>query len=98
MSDSTENSASDMDDDLIDDGWDGNDEGDWSDDDSPAETIPCPACGIDVYEEADQCPACGEFIVGETAVLADKPTWYVVLAVLGIIAVLIALSGLAGVF
>lgn len=82
----------------MDEDWADDDEDNWPDDDAPAETIPCPACGADVYEEADQCPACGEFIVADTAVFSNKPSWYVVLAVLGIIAVIAALSGLMGIF
>ncbi len=37
---------------------------DW-DDDSEAEvdTITCPECGAEVYEEADACPACGYFLL-----------------------------------
>ena len=35
------------------DGWD---------DDAPAETVPCPECGAEVYEDAEQCVSCGEWI------------------------------------
>jgi uncharacterized paraquat-inducible protein A len=34
---------------------------DWSDDD-PAETVPCPSCHAEVYEDAPQCPECGHYI------------------------------------
>ncbi|NIP85066.1 MAG: hypothetical protein GTO03_05690 [Planctomycetales bacterium] len=27
-----------------------------------ADTVPCPQCGADVYEDAPQCPACGNYI------------------------------------
>ena len=72
----------------MDDEWD---DEDWPDDDDTVETIPCPNCRADVYEEAERCPACGEYIVRDTSVLSGKPAWYVVGAVLGIIAVIIVL-------
>lgn len=45
--------------------WDDNDdddEEDWKDDKELA-YYPCPECGEDVYEEAEQCPYCGMYIV-----------------------------------
>lgn len=66
----------------------------WQEDDAPAETVACPACGAEIYEESEQCPACGEFIVHDASVLRSKPGWYVLLAVLGVVAVIAVLSGL----
>ena len=53
------------DDDELDSGHEAPDTGDDSPDDGDdgAETVPCPACGQQVYEDADQCPACGEWII-----------------------------------
>lgn len=31
-------------------------------DDDETETVACPHCGADVYEDADRCPHCGEWI------------------------------------
>ncbi|MFP4356235.1 MAG: hypothetical protein ACLFUJ_14035 [Phycisphaerae bacterium] len=31
-------------------------------DDSTSDTLPCPACGYDVYEDADKCPHCGNWV------------------------------------
>ncbi len=31
-------------------------------DDDESETLNCPECGEDVYEESNQCPACGLYI------------------------------------
>ena len=31
-------------------------------DDGASETVPCPRCGADVYEDAEQCPACGDYV------------------------------------
>ena len=72
---------------------DGEDE-EWPDDNGPAETITCPACSAEVYEEAPQCPVCGEYMIHETRVLVGKSVWYVLLAILGIVSVIVVLSGL----
>jgi len=66
------------------------------DDDSPPVVLPCPNCGVEVYEEAEQCPSCGEWIVAATGALAGRPTWWIVLGVAGIVATLAWLSGLFG--
>jgi hypothetical protein len=60
-------------------------------DDELSETVPCPACGAEVYEDADQCPACGEYITADTRIWSGKPTWWIILGVLGILAVMAAL-------
>ncbi len=48
------------------------DEDDFADDAS--ETVPCPYCGADVYEEAERCPACGKYISREDAP-SGVPLW-----------------------
>lgn len=68
--------------------WD-DDHGDWDDDVS--ETITCKHCGRDVYEDAPQCPGCGAYVTRSTSPFAGKPTWYVVLAVVGVIVTMLAL-------
>jgi hypothetical protein len=57
-------------------------------DDDDVETLPCPACGRQIYEEAEACPYCGEYVTHSTSVFAGKPVWFVALAVLGIVAVI----------
>ena len=82
--------AADWDDDQLDDL--GDDEwgyGDHGDESAESETVPCPACGTDVYEEAEQCPACGEYIVHDTRVWSGKPIWWILLGLAGIIAVIL---------
>lgn len=64
----------------------------WPDDDDTP-TVACSNCGADVYEEADSCPACGEFLIGDSAPLQSKPMWYVALGLVGIVAVVLVLSG-----
>lgn len=76
------------------------DEGGWQDEDGESLTITCPECGADVYEDAEQCPACGHWITHSETPTANamqgKPTWYVLLGILGIVAVILVLSGIAG--
>ena len=60
-------------------------------DDSDLETVACPKCGRQVYEEAEQCPHCGEYITHDTRVWSGKPWWWIVLALAGIAAALWAL-------
>lgn len=79
-----------------DDDWDsgGSDEDGWDhgDDLAESETIPCPACGADVYEDAEQCPACGEYITRDTRAWSGKPAWWILLGLAGIIAVIVVFS------
>lgn len=56
------------------------------------DTRPCPECGELVYDDADQCPHCGSYITADTSAWADRPLWFIVLGLAGIIAVIIALS------
>jgi len=42
-------------------------------------TAPCPACGAEVYEDADRCPACGEFISPRLAAGTRGGLWWIVL-------------------
>ncbi len=77
--------------------WDDeeSDEEDWSLADEESPTIFCPECGGEVYEESDHCPACGYFLESAPAhPLMGKPGWFVILGLLGVLATLIALSGL----
>lgn len=68
------------------------------DDEDDDYTVPCPECGTEVYEDVDRCPNCGEYIIHSAStrdyVWGGRPVWWVVLGVLGILGVIIALSGL----
>ena len=57
-------------------------------DDEELDLVACPSCGEPIYEEAEACPYCGEYVTHSTSVLAGKPLWFIVLAILGIIAVI----------
>lgn len=70
------------------------DEGDGEDEDSdgPSPTRKCPQCGADVYEDVEQCPLCGAWITADTSAWSGRSSWWVILGLLGIVALLWALS------
>lgn len=87
-------------DDFLDESWDRPEDDlpddDWNDDDEDDEdednTLPCPECGREVYDQADVCPWCGAFIIHS----ADNPWagrswWWIALGLLGIAAVIYVL-------
>lgn len=59
---------------------------DEQDDEGDLETEPCPNCGKEVYEEALRCPYCGEYIIRAAGPMSGRPTWWIILGILGIIA------------
>ena len=56
-------------------------------DESDTDTVACPACGAQIYEHADRCNACGEWIVHRSSIWSRKALWWIILAILGIAAV-----------
>jgi hypothetical protein len=56
--------------------------------DDESATVECPACGAEMYEDSPQCAACGEYITPSISVLSGRPMWFVLLALLGIVAVI----------
>jgi hypothetical protein len=56
-----------------------------------ADLATCPACGAEVYEDAEQCPVCGEWITRSTHPFAGRSMWFVVIGVLGLAATIVAL-------
>lgn len=76
-----------------DDDWPEDDWDEGEDDDVDSYTVACPDCGTDVYEDAEQCPACGNYIVHSSSgnVWQGRPVWWIVIGILGIIAVILAL-------
>jgi len=66
-----------------------------NDDNDTTETIACPQCGEQVYEDAEQCPYCGTYLTSQTSPWVGRSFWWIALALLGIVATIVALSGLA---
>ncbi|HEV8002360.1 MAG TPA: hypothetical protein VGP63_20890 [Planctomycetaceae bacterium] len=69
---------------------------DFEDDDDDAEdyadepaTIPCPHCGAEVFDDAEQCPACGSWFVRDRRPLTGRPSWFVVLGFVGVLIVVV---------
>ena len=60
----------------------------WNEDDA-SETMACPVCGADVYEDALRCPSCGEYITHSTSFFAGRPWWWTALDIAGVIAVIV---------
>ncbi len=58
------------------------------DEDDGEDTVPCPLCGGDVYDDAQACPHCGEWISANTHAWSQRRWWWVLLGALGIVAVL----------
>jgi hypothetical protein len=55
--------------------------GDTAVEDDFSETIECPHCGAEVYEEAERCPHCERYLSQEDAP-GRKPWWIIVGALL----------------
>ncbi len=51
-------------------------------------TVPCPYCGQEVYDDAEQCPNCGEYLSLEDSPRAAKPWWVVLGVTLCLVAML----------
>jgi len=51
-------------------------------------TVPCPHCGEDIFDDADQCPYCQHYI-SAADLKKQIPTWVIVLIVLTIVSFLL---------
>ncbi len=59
------------------------------------DTIHCPVCDADIYDDAVQCPHCGHYIEADISPWRGKSLWWIVAGLLGVVAALAALAGLA---
>ncbi len=57
---------------------------DWDHDPDEDETMPCPYCRADVYDDAEQCPSCGKYLSREDA--PWRKPWWVVAGVMACLA------------
>lgn len=60
--------------------------------DETSETVPCPECGAEIYEDAERCPVCGQYVIHRRDVWAGRPLWWIVLGLLGVVAVVVILA------
>ena len=56
------------------------------------DTMPCPHCRAEIYDESEQCPYCGQYITAQTSPFQSAPTWMRVLFVLIILAIVLSLA------
>ncbi|MGY8767005.1 MAG: hypothetical protein ACKVH8_01075 [Pirellulales bacterium] len=74
---------------------DGQDE-EWTDedysDDGSDYVDQCPECAAEIYADADVCPQCGHFIIHGNSAWKGRSTWWIVLGLLGMLAVIFAMS------
>jgi hypothetical protein len=75
--------------DSVDEDYDSDEEQN-SDDDY---TVLCPSCKADVYEDAERCPNCGAYITYSTSLWSGRSLVWIVLGLLGILAVIYVLVG-----
>jgi hypothetical protein len=75
---------------MIGDNWE-EDEDDFVEEPAEVDLVPCPACGAEIYEDAEQCPKCGQYIVPDTRAWSGKPLWWMLLGLVGIAAVIYTL-------
>jgi len=68
----------------------------WEDDDSESAVSECPKCGAEIYEDAVRCPLCGEYVTHSTASWSQRPMWWRVLGLAGIIAVIAGIILITG--
>lgn len=73
------------------DAWDDpTDDGLEDDDDESLDdaTMPCPSCGAEIYDDAEQCSVCGEYVISSTSPWTGKPWWWICLGLIGVLTVL----------
>ena len=61
-------------------------------DEDPNETLPCPECGAEVYEETPRCPHCGSYVTFSAHPFQGRSWWWIGLGILGIVAVVVVLA------
>ena len=61
-------------------------------DDLETELITCSNCAESIYEESVECPYCGSYVESTTHAWSGRPLWWLIIGMLGIIAVIFTLS------
>jgi len=62
-------------------------------DDDLSETVACPECGAEVYEDAVRCPVCGTYIPSGSGLFANRPGWWIAVAILLVLALILLSFG-----
>lgn len=68
-------------------------------DDEENLTLPCPFCEEEIYEDSDVCPHCGNYVFMDRSeykhsLWADRPKSWRILGFVGVVATILALSGI----
>ena len=63
-------------------------------DDDATETLACPHCGAEVYEDAEYCPVCDNYITPDANARSAWPLWWILLGLAGVVAAAMVLAGL----
>jgi predicted nucleic acid-binding Zn ribbon protein len=61
-------------------------------DDGPA-TVPCPHCRTEILEDNERCPNCGMYLSKEDAYGKSRSGWWMIVAVLALIATMLLMIG-----
>ncbi|WDI44208.1 hypothetical protein [Bremerella sp. P1] len=68
---------------------------DWIDDepedDDQDNTMICPECGAEIFDDVDVCPVCLHAIIHDTSPWSGKSFTWILFGILGIIATIVAL-------
>ena len=57
-----------------------------------SETLPCPQCGTEIYEDAVRCPMCGTYVTFERRPWSGRPPWWMILGLLAALVTILALA------
>jgi hypothetical protein len=52
-----------------------------------SDTVPCPYCEADIYEDAVQCPHCGHYLSDEDSPPSRKPPWVMITVIVCLVLV-----------
>ena len=66
------------------------------DDDDSADTVACPHCGAEIYEDAVRCPVCEDYVTHDAHGFSGRPFWWLLLGLAGVVATILALTGYLG--
>jgi hypothetical protein len=73
------------------DDWDAEEESDATHDgdSDDGDTMPCPHCRREIYDDSERCPHCGEYLGGSDEPGTGKPLWVVVTVIVVLAAILL---------
>jgi hypothetical protein len=61
-------------------------------DEDHSQTVPCRACGEEIYDDAPQCHYCGDYGLPASDPWSQRPLWWIWLGLLGIAAAVASLT------